>query len=255
MINNSERNHGGHRITTAPRIEMQKSRATKKEQAPLGRRRLLFYVIACKLQYGTERRRVEGTEGGRWYLHTGDRESAVNVYDIRIMRAWVFLLRHTAYTCQPKRPDLSEADLSPQTHIHARAGVYTRASSDRSPKEALCRWHRELRIRLRIWVHRSVELSSKCHSDSFFPLPPPPPSNLVETIPFWPNKRTNTHAPRINYWAAFDAAPTSSWSTLSVCKIVSHSVEFIGVSRILRCESCDATEGECGQSAFVYPHF
>lgn len=176
----------------------------------------------------------------------GDRESTANVYDIRIMRAWVFLLRHTAYTCQPKRPDLSEADLSLQTHIHARASVYTRAYSDYSPKEtyAVDTENLEFACTSECIAPWNSLPSATRSSDSFFSSA----SNLIETIPFCPNKRTNTHAPRINDWAAFDV-PTSLRSTLSVVRIFLHSVKFIKISRILHCKSCERRK--CGLIIFI----
>lgn len=63
-----------------------------------GERRLL-YAMACKLLRAVyEGNREIGRRGGGEDLHTGDRSPAYegNVYDIRIMRAWVFLLRRTA---------------------------------------------------------------------------------------------------------------------------------------------------------------
>lgn len=213
-------------------------------------------MIACKLQYETEQQ-VEGNEGSRWYLHTGDRESAANVYDIRIMRAWVFLLRHTAYTCQPKRSDLSEADLSLQTHIHARASVYTRAYSGHSLEEILCRWHREFRICSCIWVHRCVELFSRCHSFLrfllFFRI------SSIRLLFNWMTERTNEHPRATNKWLSCVWCPDFVEINFVGLKDFPRSAEFSGISRILHCGLSDATEKmRINQLYFlscVYRHF
>ena len=58
-------------------------------------------------------------------MHTGDRESATNVYDIRIMRAWVFLLRRTAYTCHSQRDATYPRLISLCKLTFTHANVYT----------------------------------------------------------------------------------------------------------------------------------
>lgn len=73
-------------------------------------------------------------------MHMGDRESAANVYDIRIMRAWVFLLRHTAYTCHSQRDPTYPRliSLCKLTFTHANVYihyVYIRMYSGYNPEE------------------------------------------------------------------------------------------------------------------------
>lgn len=109
---------------TTSKIKIRKPYATEKEQAPLDPTQTA--VLRDRVQTAVRDRMANRRERGRSMIFAYGR-SRVRRECLRYPHnegVGVSIKAYGLYLPQPKRPDLSEADLSLQTHIHAREYTY-----------------------------------------------------------------------------------------------------------------------------------